>query len=406
MLRAKLRPRIGLLGKFALASALPLAALGLVLAHSIKEQIESRALDNAREAAVLSSRLGVQPMLTPADLENGLSPAKLESLDRALRTDLIGKEIARVKIWSRDGRVVYSDDRDLVGRRFEIEDELEVALDGEVASEVSELEKQENVEDRRFGRLLEVYVPLRFAESQEPAGAFEMYLPYQPIAATIEDDTTTMYLLILGGLALLYLVLFRIVASASKKLLQQSEENRHQALHDALTGLPNRALFHDRVTQALASARRSGRHLAVALIDLDRFKDVNDTLGHESGDRLLRALGPRLRAVLRETDTVARLGGDEFGVLLPDIDAVDDAIAVAEKLRGALGQPFTVDGMELETEASLGIAVYPEHGDDVATLLRRADVAMYIAKESHGGIESYAPSSTTTRLPGSGCCRS
>ena len=141
MLRALLRPRLGLLGKFALASLLPVVALGLVLAHYLKGQIEERALTNARQAAVLSSRLGIQPLLSASDLRDGLTPEKLRSLDKTLRTDLIGTDVARVKIWSRDGRVIYSDDRELVNLHFAPSDELADALDGEVASEVSNLEK-------------------------------------------------------------------------------------------------------------------------------------------------------------------------------------------------------------------------------------------------------------------------
>lgn len=390
MLRSLLRRRPGLLGKFALASVLPIFAIGLALGYYLHNQIESRALENARQAAVLSSRLGIQPLLSPSDLENGLPPAKLHALDMRLRTDLIGSEVARVKIWSRDGRVVYSDDREVVNKRFPLSDELEEAVAGDVASEVSNLEKAENAGDRAFGELLEVYVPLRFGSEPRPAGAFEVYLPYTPIANAIAHDTRTTYVLLLAGLALLYLVLFRIVASASKRLRRQAAQNEHQALHDSLTDLPNRALFHDRVEQAVATARRSGVHVAVLLIDLDRFKDVNDTLGHQSGDLLLQALGPRLRAALRESDTIARLGGDEFGVLLPEVDGPDGALLVAGRLGEALGEPFVVDELVLETEASIGIAVYPDHGEDVATLIRRADVAMYMAKERHQGVELYA----------------
>jgi diguanylate cyclase (GGDEF)-like protein len=143
------------------------------------------------------------------------------------------------------------------------------------------------------------------------------------------------------------------------------------------------------VAQELALARRREGRLAVVLIDLDRFKEVNDTLGHGSGDLLLRALGPRLRRVLREGDTVARLGGDEFAVLLPDVDDAEAALALADRVRRVLEEPLEVDSLLLETEASIGIALYPEHGDDVDTLLRHADVAMYRAKEAHEDVALY-----------------
>ncbi len=163
----------------------------------------------------------------------------------------------------------------------------------------------------------------------------------------------------------------------------------HQALHDRLTDLPNRVLFYDRAQQAIAAARREGRGVGVLLLDLDRFKDVNDTLGHHHGDLLLQQVGPRVCEALRTTDTVARFGGDEFAVLLPDVSGTLDAEAVALKLARALEQPFEVGGVALDAAASIGIACFPQHGEDVEGLLQRADVAMYVAKNARSGAELY-----------------
>jgi diguanylate cyclase len=163
-----------------------------------------------------------------------------------------------------------------------------------------------------------------------------------------------------------------------------------QALHDPLTGLPNRELFADRVSQAIRTADRELRPAALLLLDLDRFKEVNDTLGHHHGDQLLVQLGQRLGGMLREVDTVARLGGDEFAVLLPGA-TTEGASGVAEKLRVALQQPINIDGVMLDLDASIGIAVYPEHGNDAAELLQHADVAMYVAKQAHIGFLVYDP---------------
>ena len=155
------------------------------------------------------------------------------------------------------------------------------------------------------------------------------------------------------------------------------------AFTDQLTGLPNRTLLHDRAEQSLALAARHGHAAALLLIDLDRFKEVNDTLGHHYGDVLLQQMAERLGTVLRDSDTVARLGGDEFAVLLPQIATIDDAIAVAEKIRAAIEAPFLVEGLTMDVDASIGLAAYPDHAGNPDELLQRADVAMYAAKAAH-----------------------
>ncbi|MET0377760.1 MAG: EAL domain-containing protein [Spongiibacteraceae bacterium] len=167
--------------------------------------------------------------------------------------------------------------------------------------------------------------------------------------------------------------------------LQRSEERlAHQVHYDALTDLPNRLLFRDRLQNALAQAHRNHWITGVLLIDLDRFKVVNDTLGHGFGDRLIQLVAQRLLACLRDGDTVCRLGGDEFAVLLPDLSAADDASQVAQKIAAALAAPFDLDGHEHFVTASIGIAIHPGDGDDADTLIRNADTAMYSAKALGG----------------------
>ena len=187
----------------------------------------------------------------------------------------------------------------------------------------------------------------------------------------------------------------------SQELLRrQMEEIEHQALHDSLTGLPNRALFHDRIEHALVASARSQVAFAVMMIDLDRFKEVNDTLGHLSGDRLLQEVGRRLRSAARASDTVARLGGDEFGILAPGIANADAAVRLADKLVAALTREVAIGELALEVEASVGIALSARHSNDVETLIRHADVAMYVSKETHHPAV-YAPEDdhhTTARL--------
>jgi diguanylate cyclase len=194
-----------------------------------------------------------------------------------------------------------------------------------------------------------------------------------------------------GGVGLLALAGFLLLTLGyQRQLIRQAAASHHQALHDPLTGLPNRELFGDRVEQAIRASDRGLQPASLLLLDLDRFKDVNDTLGHHHGDLLLREVAARLTGTLRAVDTVARLGGDEFAVLLPDATA-DGAAAVAQKVRAALHQPLTLDGLGLDLDASIGIAVYPDHGGDAAELLQHADVAMYAAKQTHAGFVVYDP---------------
>ena len=161
------------------------------------------------------------------------------------------------------------------------------------------------------------------------------------------------------------------------------ERIEHQAYHDALTGLPNRLLLEDRLSVAVAHAHRSGEILAILLIDLDRFKVINDTLGHPAGDALLRAVGARFVRAVREGDTVARMGGDEFAVLLSELNSDEVALEIADRITSSLREPFQLDGRDLFVTASIGVAVYPHAGVDGRTLLQHADIALYRAKE-HG----------------------
>ncbi len=158
------------------------------------------------------------------------------------------------------------------------------------------------------------------------------------------------------------------------------ERIHHQATHDSLTGLPNRTLFMDRLHSTIIHSGRRNSQMGLMFIDLDRFKWVNDELGHAAGDQLLKDVTERLLACTRKSDTVARLGGDEFTVILSDVDEMVDPCTVADKILKHLQEPFVLEGREVTISGSIGVSVYPEDGEDCETLLRKADDAMYIAK--------------------------
>jgi diguanylate cyclase (GGDEF)-like protein len=187
-----------------------------------------------------------------------------------------------------------------------------------------------------------------------------------------------------------------LVVDQTSKLRTQTEALEVQVLHgstyDRLTDLPNRMLFHDRVEQAINGAKRNQEIMALLVLDMDDFKEINNTLGHFSGDMLLKQVASRLRASVREIDTVARLGADEFSILLSEIKHKDDALHVAQKLCQSMEREFVLGGINLNMLMSIGIVYFPEHGDDVDSLQQKAEVALYLAKQTKGfSIEVYSP---------------
>jgi diguanylate cyclase len=199
--------------------------------------------------------------------------------------------------------------------------------------------------------------------------------------------TESAFAILAPSIFVLGFVLLGLFTWAIRKYRQRID---HQALHDALTGLPNRNFFHQRAEEALDTANHSGAKTAVLLLDLDRFKEINDTLGHHYGDMVLTSLSHRLDSEFGAAGGVARLGGDEFAVLLPEITSREDATDVAMRLLLAIRKPITIGELRFDVDASIGIALAPDHGTTVDELIQRADVAMYVAKESHMGYSTYS----------------
>ena len=379
---------MSLTGQVALLSLIPIVALGIILAWVLRGQIMERTLADATQSASLVARLGVQPRITPRELEHGLSAGGVKALDEQLRARSVTKDLARIKIWNNDGLIVYSDDHALIGRHPGESDDLQNALRGNpnAAEVVTPSLHSETASEVGLGRLVEVYVPLRFTASERPAGAFEIYLSYAPIATAIGKDERTIAMLVALGLALLWAVLFRIVASASRRLRRQADENDRLARYDQLTGLPNRTLFSER----LAATMREGEKVAVLLLDLDGFKQINDTLGHAAGDTVLIEVARRLRASLDPDLIIARLGNDEYAVLQPRTGTQAGALETAARIRSTMEEPVTLDGAAVNVEASIGIALAPDHATDAEVLVRRADMALEHARSYRGVVEMYS----------------
>jgi diguanylate cyclase (GGDEF)-like protein len=353
--------------------------------------IADRALQAAKESAVLTTTIAIQPLLTRHDLAAGLPADKVAALDRAVHGSRGGTQIARIKIWHADGDLLYLRDPHTVtvpAPDTEPSDELAEALEGNIEAEVVTTADEPETAPllERYGTLLEVYVPIEYSRDAEPAGVFELYLPYRPVQASIRADTMRAVGVLCLGLVVLWLALFRTVASASRRLRDEAARTEHQATHDSLTGLANRRLL-DR--ELGAAVDRAGTRPALVLLDLDRFREVNDTLGHDRGDELVCEMAARLESLAGPSDLVSRLGGDDFEVLLTDDDGVESAMVHADVLRRALCAPVPMAGIDVVLGARSGVSVYGVDALDGPTMLRHADVATEAAKLAHVGVLAY-----------------
>ena len=379
----RLSEKLSTLGKFAILTAVPVVIFGMLLSYLLNDFVTRRTLTTAEEQAELVAQLGPVQDVHMSDLTNGENSERWRSLLADLRGTSLGPEDSTLKVWDKDLQIVFASDPTIIGHTSFDPDRLEDALRGITRAYTVTVEDEKE-------ETLAVVTPLRATVSGDAIGVLEITVPYAPIVKDVKEDFRIFYVVLVIGLNLLYIALFFVMVRASRRLRQRAEEQEHLALHDVLTGLANRALFRDRVKQALRVADREKQTVAVLLMDLDRFKEINDTLGHHHGDIVLQETARRLQATLRETDTIARLGGDEFAMVLPHVPDPAAVLHVADKIRAALRVPFIVQGLTLDVRGSIGVALFPGHGKDVDTLIQRADVAMYLAKTAQSGCEIYA----------------
>ena len=375
-------PRLSLLVKFSLVAFLCVALLGVALYVVLQADIRQRALEDAQaQARYMAVHVAVD-LLTGEDLDEGLDPRTLAALDATVQGHEAAGEIVTAKVFDREGRLAYTEERDQIGT--DGGDHVQQALEGEM---VGELQLNSAHIDALGGDVYEVYVPIRFERSGPPDGVFEIYLPYAPVEARIGRDLEKLAPVLAGGLAVLYLLLLPIVARASGALRRHARESRHQALHDDLTGIANRRQLLTRLEIEI----ERGRPFALLMLDLDRFKEVNDALGHSHGDRLLGDVAARLSQTIRHGDLLARLGGDEFALLIAEARGPGGGLEVAARISEAFHDDFVVGGVPLYVEASMGVALHPEHGDSAEALLQAADISMYAAKRTGSTCEVFEP---------------
>jgi len=345
--------------------------------------VRQHAISQAESNAVFHSRFVVRSVLgdrlRPGDFAKPVARDRAGALDSVVETDILVGDSLAVQLYSRDGRITYSTNRKLVGTT--------PADAAHARSTLASGNVGKSVEVVNGRKVLKVFVPVPFIGSDEPAGVLAMSQDYEPIVQAGRKGLLPVIGVLQLVLLTLYLSLFPLLRRVTARLRGQVEQIEKLALYDALTGLANRRLFHDRLEQAFLSAQRNGAGFSLMLLDLDRFKEINDTLGHQTGDAVLEHLAERLKGVARASDTVARLGGDEFALVLLGAQDGATALFVAERIRRALEEPFVLaDDLTLQLETSIGIAIFPRHGEDAEQLLKRADIALYASKDTHAPV--------------------
>jgi diguanylate cyclase (GGDEF)-like protein len=375
-----------LLAIYVAVTLVPVIVLGFFLVHDYKKEAQARGLNEARsEAAVLAGAV-VEPQLDGHPLVHGIPADDAIDLRKVTNTLVSEHQVLRLRLHDTSGAVVFASDNSAISK--EIDDEVVHAVHGETVAILTRFNSDAEDHGPLGPRAVEVYMPLN-RTSPHILGVLEVYVPYAPIAADIAAGTRRLSWEVGVGLALLYLVLAGVSVSLTRRLRREARENRFLARHDALTRLPNRVLFRERTAELVAAAQRHGGKCAVAVIDLDRFKEVNDTLGHHTGDELLLVLSQRLSACGIEGAVIARLGGDEFGVVLPAVVDQLDATRQLFEIRLLLEDDVVLRGLPLSIQASVGYAMTPDDGTEVDDLLQYADVAMYHAKGRHLGVARY-----------------
>jgi len=311
------------------------------------------------------------------------------ALDHDLRQLASGLSVVKVKIYDLNGLTVYSTDRSQIGENKLANPGYLRARDGYPASNITYRESFDAWEGQISDRhILATYVPVHGYDAAPVEAVLEVYSDVTDLVARMHRSQWTILAAVLGAMALIYLVI-QLILVRYKRLLReqeaarvaQEERIRHQAYHDSLTGLPNRARFGEQLEEALRRAKRNGTPLGLLFLDLDLFKRVNDSLGHDAGDALLRLAAERIRRAVREADLLFRMAGDEFIVLLEDVRGPEEAAMVAGRVLEGVAEPLQVGEHQLAITASIGIALYPDDETVGERLIKAADTAMYRAKE-------------------------
>jgi diguanylate cyclase len=379
---------MSLTGTFAVVSLATMVLLALVVTWIFASSLATQAQRDGEALAEVFVTEGVQSrvdfnMSQFWNDPSSVSPAVVTSLDTVVRRNGV-QSLDALSLYNREGTALWTSNGGPTDAPV-----LDMAQAGRAATQEAPVSE---VVETSAGSTLRVTVPVTYGDRYSGVRGYALVdVPWGETEKLIWQSVLVIAGVITVVALLAWLLLFRTVHGASATLRSQANENERLALHDALTGLPNRRLLHDRLERAIVSSQRSGKTLGLMILDVDRFKEVNDTLGHDRGDALLKEVANRLSEVVRDADTVARLGGDEFAVLAPDVGSALDAERLAGRVHSAFDAPFQIGDLHLHVESSIGVALLPEHAEDATELMQRADTAMYAAKSTHLGALLYRP---------------
>ena len=371
---------------YVLASLVPISVIGAVAVRGDTNAGNEFGLAWGRAQSAVIEQMAIAPALRGADLSLGLNSAERGRVQSATDLAIFNGTVSHLRLRSFTGAVEFSDDGGVAGSVPASDPAFLAAAAG--GTDVKILESRQHSPG-----MVRVIQPVIAAANGQATGVLEVYLPFDAIATKVAAETRTEITRVALSLVGLFALLALISWWTTRALRQNAATHEYESLHDSLTGLPNRELFRRTAQDALDRGRR-GERGALVLIDLDHFKEVNDTFGHHAGDELLQIVGRRLRGSLRTDDMVARLGGDEFAMVLPRGGGREETLALLHRIRDELAQDILLDDIPLCVEASFGVCYYPESAETVEDLLQHADAAMYQGKQGPEGIVIYEEATT------------
>jgi diguanylate cyclase (GGDEF)-like protein len=381
---------IALAAILAIVVALSLLYRGLLFDSMVEAETHANvALTKAFANAVWGSHAGLVARAGTFERATLAGRPEIAALDRDLRRLSDGLPVVKIKIYDLNGLTAYSTDPQQIGQSAAGNPGFLRARDGYPASNLTYRSRMDSWEGEIADRhILATYAPVHVYDAAPVEAVLEIYRDITSLVEASEAGQWKILAAVFSAMALVYALVQLILARYERLLRDQERERaaqeeriRHQAYHDPLTGLPNRASFTEHLDEAMRRAKRAGWPLALLFLDLDLFKRVNDSLGHDAGDRLLRVAAERIRRSVREADMLFRMGGDEFTVLLEDVRGPEEAAQVAGRVIEAVAEPLSVSHHEIAVTASIGIALYPRDDTVGERLVKSADTAMYRAKE-------------------------